>query len=91
MGADWPLAADASILARLCAFVTASQSLTGEQGWFGTAKFHSRRNGGHAYTVFRVRMDALKPRTTYYYKVDSMGDNGDPDGVQSPVRRFTTQ
>jgi len=56
-----------------------------------SAKSPIRLNPGHDYTVFRVRMDSLKRRTTYYYKVDSMGDNGDPDGVRSPVRRFTTQ
>src|SRR5215469_18260152 len=54
-----------------------------------SAKSPIRLNPGHDYTVFRVRMDSLKRRTTYYYKVDSMGDNGDPDGVRSPVRRFT--
>ena len=55
-----------------------------------TAKSHIRLNRSHSYTVFRVRVDGLAPGTTYYYTVDSMGANGRGDGVQSPVRRFTT-
>jgi len=34
-----------------------------------TAKSPIRLNPGHSYSVFRVRMDGLKPRTTYYYAV----------------------
>jgi len=49
-----------------------------------------RLNPGHRYTVFRVRLDNLKPRTTYYYKVDSMDARGTTDGVTSPVKTFTT-
>jgi hypothetical protein len=56
-----------------------------------TAKSHIRLNQTHSYAVFRVRIDDLKPRTTYYYTVDSMEANGRSDGVKSPVRRFTTQ
>ena len=55
-----------------------------------TAKSPIRLNPGHTYTVFRVRMDDLPPRTTYYYKVDSMEANGKSDGVTSPVKHFTT-
>ena len=33
-----------------------------------TAKSPIRLNPGHSYTVFRVRMDGLKPKTTYYYR-----------------------
>jgi phosphodiesterase/alkaline phosphatase D-like protein len=55
-----------------------------------TAKSHIRLNRSHSYTVFRVRVDGLAPRTTYYYTVDSMAANGRGDGVKSPVRRFTT-
>jgi phosphodiesterase/alkaline phosphatase D-like protein len=55
-----------------------------------TAKSHIRLNQTHSYTVFRVRMDALKPRTTYYYKVDSMGADGTSDGVISSIKTFTT-
>src|SRR5215472_12678690 len=38
-----------------------------------TAKNHIRLNQSHPDTVFRVRMGGLKPATTYYYKVTSMG------------------
>ena len=55
-----------------------------------TAKSPMRLNPGHSYTVFRVRMDGLKPRTTYYYTVDSMEANGKRDGVKSTVKHFTT-
>jgi phosphodiesterase/alkaline phosphatase D-like protein len=55
-----------------------------------TAKSPIRLNPGHSYTVFRVRMDGLKPRTTYYYTVDSMEANGKGDGVKSAVKHFTT-
>ena len=55
-----------------------------------TAKSSIRLNPGHSYTVFRVRMDGLKPRTTYYYTVDSTGANGKDDGVKSAVKHFTT-
>jgi hypothetical protein len=55
-----------------------------------TAKSPIRLNPGHAYTVFRVRMDDLTPRTTYYYKVDSMEANGKSDGVKSTIKHFTT-
>ena len=55
-----------------------------------TAKSPIRLNPGHSYTVFRVRMDGLKPRTTYYYMVDSTEANGKGDGEKSAVKRFTT-
>ncbi len=55
-----------------------------------TAKSHIRLNPAHSYTVFRVRMDNLKPRTRYYYTVDSMEPNGKSDGIVSPVKKFTT-
>src|ERR1700730_11634638 len=55
-----------------------------------TAKSHIRLNQTHSYTVFRVRVDGLAPRTTYYYTVDSMEANGKGDGVKSVVKRFTT-
>jgi hypothetical protein len=32
----------------------------------------------------------LKPQTTYYYKVTSMGEDGESDGVESPVSKFNT-
>jgi phosphodiesterase/alkaline phosphatase D-like protein len=55
-----------------------------------TAKSPIRLNPDHSYTVFRVRMDGLKPRTTYYYTVDSMEANGKGDRVKSTVKHFTT-
>ena len=55
-----------------------------------TAKSHIRLNRNHSYTVFRVRVDGLKPRTTYYYTVDSMGGDGTRDGVKSAIKNFTT-
>src|SRR5882762_3884713 len=55
-----------------------------------TAKSHIRLNPTHSYTVFRVRVEGLAPKTTYYYKVDSMEPNGRSDGVTSPVNKFTT-
>ena len=56
-----------------------------------TAKSRIRLNPTHSYSVFRVWMPDLQPRTTYYYEVDSMEANGDSDGVQSPVKQFTTR
>ena len=55
-----------------------------------TAKSPIRLNPGLSYTVFRVRMDGLKPRTTYYYTVDSTEANGKGDEVKSAVKHFTT-
>jgi hypothetical protein len=55
-----------------------------------TAKSPIRLNHGHPFTTFRVRMDDLKPRTTYYYKVTSEESNGTSDGVKSSVGTFTT-
>ena len=56
-----------------------------------TAKSPIRLNPDHSSTVFRVRIDNLKPRTTYYYTVDSVESNGKSDGVTSTVNSFTTQ
>jgi phosphodiesterase/alkaline phosphatase D-like protein len=55
-----------------------------------TAKSHIRLNQTHSYTVFRVRLEDLKPQTTYYYVVDSMEADGTSDGVKSAVKQFTT-
>ncbi len=55
-----------------------------------TAKSPIRLNPGLSYAVFRVRMDGLKPRTTYYYTVDSTEANGKGDEVKSAVKHFTT-
>jgi phosphodiesterase/alkaline phosphatase D-like protein len=54
------------------------------------AKSQIRINRGHSETIFRVRMDRLKPQTTYYYKVTSTESNGKSDGVESAVSQFTT-
>ena len=41
---------------------------------------------------FRVRVDGLKPKTTYYYKVDSASAGSGPsDGVVSPLKTFITE
>ena len=54
-----------------------------------TAKSPIRLNPGHPSSVFRVRIEGLQPKTTYYYTVASMGANGQPDAVQqSPVIRY---
>jgi Purple acid Phosphatase, N-terminal domain len=55
-----------------------------------TAKSPIRLNRTHPETIFRVRIDGLKPQTTYYYEVTSMGSGGDSDGVESSVNHFTT-
>ena len=55
-----------------------------------TARSSLRLNPDHPSTVFRVRLDNLKPQTTYYYTVDSMQANGKSDGVKSSVNHFTT-
>ena len=55
-----------------------------------TAKSHIRLNPTHSYTVFRVRVQGLQPKTTYYYKVDSMEPSGRSDGVTSPTKKFST-
>jgi hypothetical protein len=55
-----------------------------------TAKSPIRLNPDHSSTVFRVRLDDLKPRTTYYYTVDSMEATGKSDGVKGSVNHFTT-
>src|SRR6267143_765162 len=54
-----------------------------------TAKSPIRLNPSHPSTVFRVRMDDLKPGTTYY-TVGSMEANDTDDGVKSPFKQFTT-
>lgn len=54
------------------------------------AKSHVRLNQDHPETMFRVRLDGLSPRTTYYYTVTSMDSNGKSDGEKSPVNHFTT-
>ncbi len=53
-----------------------------------TAKSPIRLNPDHSSTIFRVRMDDLKPQTTYYYTVGSMGADGTDDGTKSTVKQF---
>jgi phosphodiesterase/alkaline phosphatase D-like protein len=55
-----------------------------------TAQSPIRLDPDHALTVFRVRLDNLKTRTTYYYRVDSMEANGERDGVTSTLGHFST-
>ena len=55
-----------------------------------TAKSPIRLNPAHPSVIFRVRMDGLKPGTTYYYTVGSMESNGRDDGTKSAVKQFTT-
>lgn len=55
-----------------------------------TAKGHIRLNRNHCYTVFRVRLEDLKPGTTHYYSVDCTEADGTSDGVKSGVYRLTT-
>jgi len=55
-----------------------------------TAKNPIRLNQGHQYTTFRVRIEGLKLRTTYYYRVTSEESNGTSDGVKSTVGKFAT-
>ena len=55
-----------------------------------TAKSSLRLNQNHPTTVFRVRVEGLKPKTTYYYTVDSTQALGKSDGVKSPTNHFST-
>jgi hypothetical protein len=55
-----------------------------------TATNPIRLNPDHSSTVFRVRLDGLKPRTTYYYTVGSREAEGKSDRVTSPINNFTT-
>jgi hypothetical protein len=55
-----------------------------------TAKSPIRLNPDHPSTIFRVRLDDLKPGTTYYYTVGSMESSGTDDGTRSAVKKFTT-
>jgi phosphodiesterase/alkaline phosphatase D-like protein len=55
-----------------------------------TAKSPLRLNMAHPNTIFRVRVDGLKPGTTYYYTVDSTHPDGTSDGVKGTVNQFTT-
>src|SRR5438445_13099672 len=56
-----------------------------------TAKNPLRLNPSHSSTVFRDNLYALRAKTTFYYKVETVDSNGKSDGVVSPVKKFTTQ
>ena len=56
-----------------------------------TAKSPIRLNPSHTSTIFRVRIQGLKPKTTYYYTVDSVDAHNASDGVTSPVKTFMTE
>src|ERR1700694_3601585 len=55
------------------------------------AKSPIRLNPSHPSTIFRVRIQGLKPETTYYYTVESEEANGKSDGVTSALKTFTTE
>jgi hypothetical protein len=56
-----------------------------------TAKSPIRLNPSHPSTIFRVRIQGLKPATTYYYTVESEEANGKSDGVISGIKKFTIE
>src|ERR1700730_17633034 len=56
-----------------------------------TAKSPIRLNPSHSSTIFRVRIQRLKPETTYYYTVESEEANGTSDGVTSALKTITTE
>jgi phosphodiesterase/alkaline phosphatase D-like protein len=55
-----------------------------------TAKSPNRMNRNHPDMIFRVRVEDLKPKSTYFYTVESTQATGKSDGVKSPIRRFFT-
>jgi phosphodiesterase/alkaline phosphatase D-like protein len=55
-----------------------------------TASSPIRLNPDHSHTSFRVRVDGLEPRTTYYYMVESMEANGKANGAKCTIKHFTT-
>jgi hypothetical protein len=55
-----------------------------------TAKSPNRLNRSHPNMIFRVRVPDLKPKTTYYYTVESTQATGKSDGVKSTVKHFAT-
>jgi Purple acid Phosphatase, N-terminal domain len=56
----------------------------------GAAKSHIRLNPSHSSTVFRVRVDGLTSKTTYYYTIDSVNARGASDGVVVGIKKFMT-
>ncbi|MBV8521843.1 MAG: fibronectin type III domain-containing protein [Acetobacteraceae bacterium] len=57
-----------------------------DQEW----KSHIHVNKGHSETRWRVRIQNLKPQTTYYCKVTSRDGNGNNTGPESDLYQFTT-
>ncbi len=55
------------------------------------AKSPNRRNSSHPDMIFRVRVAGLKPKSTYYYSVESTSATGVTDAVSSAVRTFKTR
>jgi hypothetical protein len=56
-----------------------------------SAKNPIRLNPYHSSTVFRVNLYNLRPKTTFYYTVESVDSAGKSDEVNSSIRTFTTQ
>ena len=56
-----------------------------------TSKSPTRTNPSHSEMVFRVRIQDLKPGTTYYYKVSSEQATGISDPATSGLNQFTTR
>jgi hypothetical protein len=42
-------------------------------------------------TIFRVRLDGLKPQTTYYYVVTAIDSSGKSDRVRSPLNQLPSR
>jgi phosphodiesterase/alkaline phosphatase D-like protein len=55
-----------------------------------TAKSHIRLNRDHLETILRVRIEGLKPLTTYYYRVASAQREDVNDAEKSPIEKFST-
>jgi hypothetical protein len=56
-----------------------------------TAKSPTRINPANSDMIFRVRVNDLKPGTTYYYRVFSQQANGASDPAASTIKNFTTR
>jgi hypothetical protein len=54
-----------------------------------TAKSPNHMNRTHPDMTFRVLVPDLKPKSTYYYTVESTQNTGKSDGVMSPVKSFS--
>jgi phosphodiesterase/alkaline phosphatase D-like protein len=54
-----------------------------------TAKSPNRMNRNHSDMTFRVRVEGLKPKSTYFYIVECTQGTGKSEGVKSPVKSFS--